>query len=87
MLETLISERFRDQSVRQVWAQLLDEGTYLFPAPGAPSVRLRRMGSDSNSLQRVRFAQTLSLTNRVLPPAKKMIARQSGYGIRTEGTR
>lgn len=29
VLETLISERFRDQSVRQVWAQLLDEGTYL----------------------------------------------------------
>lgn len=29
VLDTLISERFRDQSVRQVWAQLLDEGTYL----------------------------------------------------------
>ena len=29
VLEALISERFRDQSVRQVWAQLLDEGTYL----------------------------------------------------------
>jgi len=29
VLSTLISERFRDQSVRQVWAQLLDEGTYL----------------------------------------------------------
>ena len=29
VLETLISKRFRDQSVRQVWAQLLDEGTYL----------------------------------------------------------
>ena len=29
VLETLISERFRDQSVREVWAQLLDEGTYL----------------------------------------------------------
>lgn len=28
VLETLISERFRDQVVRQVWAQLLDEGTY-----------------------------------------------------------
>lgn len=29
VLETLISKRFRDQPVRQVWAQLLDEGTYL----------------------------------------------------------
>ena len=29
VLEVLISERFRDQVVRQVWAQLLDEGTYL----------------------------------------------------------
>lgn len=29
VLETLTSERFRDQSVRQVWAQLLDEGVYL----------------------------------------------------------
>lgn len=29
VLEVLISARFRDQSVRQVWAQLLDEGTYL----------------------------------------------------------
>ena len=29
VLETLISERFRDQPVREVWAQLLDEGTYL----------------------------------------------------------
>jgi putative transposase len=29
VLETLISERFRDQVVREVWAQLLDEGTYL----------------------------------------------------------
>jgi putative transposase len=29
VLETLISERFCDQSVRQVWAQLLDEGKYL----------------------------------------------------------
>ena len=29
VLETLTSERFCDQSVRQVWAQLLDEGTYL----------------------------------------------------------
>lgn len=28
VLETLISERFCDQSVRQVWAQLLDEGRY-----------------------------------------------------------
>ncbi|GAI33096.1 unnamed protein product, partial [marine sediment metagenome] len=26
VLETLTSERFCDQSVRQVWAQLLDEG-------------------------------------------------------------
>jgi len=29
VLETLTSERFYDQSVRQVWAQLLDEGRYL----------------------------------------------------------
>ena len=29
VLETLTSERFGDQSVRQVWAQLLDEGRYL----------------------------------------------------------
>jgi putative transposase len=29
VLEVLISERFRDQPVRQVWAQLLDDGTYL----------------------------------------------------------
>ena len=29
VLETLISERFRDQPVREVWAQLVDEGTYL----------------------------------------------------------
>ena len=29
VLETLTSERFCDQSVRQVWAQLLDEGRYL----------------------------------------------------------
>ena len=29
VLETLISERFCDQSVRQVWAQLLDESKYL----------------------------------------------------------
>lgn len=29
VLETLTSERFRDQVVREVWAQLLDEGTYL----------------------------------------------------------
>jgi putative transposase len=29
VLEALTSERFRDQSVRQVWAQLLDEGIYL----------------------------------------------------------
>ena len=29
VLETLISQRFCDQSVRQVWATLLDEGTYL----------------------------------------------------------
>jgi len=29
VLETLTSERFYDQSVRQVWAQLLDEGQYL----------------------------------------------------------
>jgi len=29
VLATLISERFRDHVVREVWAQLLDEGTYL----------------------------------------------------------
>lgn len=29
VLEALLSERFRDQPVREVWAQLLDEGTYL----------------------------------------------------------
>jgi putative transposase len=29
VLAVLISERFRDQVVREVWAQLLDEGTYL----------------------------------------------------------
>ncbi len=29
VLETLISERFSDQSAPQVWAQLLDEGRYL----------------------------------------------------------
>lgn len=29
VVEHLISERFRDQAVREVWAQLLDEGTYL----------------------------------------------------------
>lgn len=29
VVETLISEPFRDQPVREVWAQLLDEGTYL----------------------------------------------------------
>jgi len=29
VLETLISERFRDQPPREIWAQLLDEGTYL----------------------------------------------------------
>jgi len=29
VLETLNSERFCDKSVRQVWAQLLDEGSYL----------------------------------------------------------
>lgn len=29
ILETLISERFRDQVVRAVWAQLLDEGQYV----------------------------------------------------------
>jgi len=29
VLETLTSERFCDQSVRQVWAQLLDESKYL----------------------------------------------------------
>lgn len=29
VLDTLISERFRDQPVREVWAQLVDEGTYL----------------------------------------------------------
>lgn len=29
VLDVLISERFRDQVVREVWAQLLDEGTYL----------------------------------------------------------
>ena len=29
VLETLTSERFCDQSVRQVWAQLLDAGSYL----------------------------------------------------------
>ena len=29
VLETLISEPFRDQPVREVWAQLLDDGTYL----------------------------------------------------------
>ena len=29
VLETLNSERFCDQSVRQVWAQLLDESQYL----------------------------------------------------------
>lgn len=29
VLETLTSERFCDQSVRQVWAQLLDEGRYM----------------------------------------------------------
>ena len=28
-METLISERFRDEPVREVWAQLLDEGTFL----------------------------------------------------------
>jgi len=29
VLETLISEPFRDQPVREVWAQILDEGAYL----------------------------------------------------------
>jgi len=29
VVTTLISDRFRDQSVRQVWAQLLDDRTYL----------------------------------------------------------
>ena len=29
VLEALISERFRDQPPREIWAQLLDEGTYL----------------------------------------------------------
>ena len=27
--DTLNSERFQDQAPRQVWARLLDEGTYL----------------------------------------------------------
>ena len=29
ILEILTSERFRDQSVRQVWAEMMDEGVYL----------------------------------------------------------
>jgi putative transposase len=29
VLEVLTSERFRDQSVRQVWAEMMDEGVYL----------------------------------------------------------
>jgi putative transposase len=29
VLEVLTSERFRDQSVRQVWAELMDDGVYL----------------------------------------------------------
>ena len=61
------------------------------PGPSPPTVfraldrgrRVRRVphplavGSDSISQQCVRFTQTLSPTDRVLPPVKKMIASQS----------
>ena len=43
VLDTLHSERFQDQSPRQVYAELLDEGTYV----GSPSmlVALRKGGN------------------------------------------
>ena len=48
VLDTMHSERFQDQSPRQVWAELLDEGTYL----ASPSTIYRILAAHGESHER-----------------------------------